>query len=103
MGWTMIRVTERARGEFRRERARLGKPDLGIQISFLYGCGGAGYRVSFTDQATDFDVSQESGGIPIFLDRKSYEGLAGAVIDYRDGEGGGFILEHPDAVLVEFC
>ena len=27
---------------FEEERRRQGKPDLGIQISFLYGCGGAG-------------------------------------------------------------
>ncbi len=99
----MIEITGQARAMFEEERRRQGKPGLGIQISFLYGCGGAGFRVTFTDDPRDFQVQEEIDGVRISLDAQSRDTLRGAVIDYQEGPAGGFVLQHPDAVLVDFC
>jgi len=99
----MITVTEIARKEFEQERARQGRPNLGIRISFLYGCGGAGFRVAFTDDLSDSQVLRDVAGVRIGMDAQSRDALHGAVIDWEAGLGGGFLLRHPDAALVEFC
>lgn len=99
----MITITPLARAIFEEERRRLGRPDLGIQISFLYGCGGAGFRVSFTDEPDGYQALEEVNGVRIFLDAQSRDTLTGAVIDYEEGPQGGFVLRHPEAALVEFC
>jgi Fe-S cluster assembly iron-binding protein IscA len=99
----MITITDNAREKFEQERRRQGRPNLGIRISFLYGCGGAGFRVAFTDDLSDSQVVQEGAGIQIGLDTQSRDALRGAVIDWEEGAGGGFLLRHPDAALVDFC
>lgn len=99
----MITITAQARVKFEEERRRQGKPDLGIQVNFLYGCGGAGYRVIFTDDPRDFQVLENADGVRIFLDTQSRDSLQGAVIDWEEGLQGGFVLRHSDAALVEFC
>jgi Fe-S cluster assembly iron-binding protein IscA len=97
-----IAITERARASFEAERRRQGKPDLGIQVNFLYGCGGAGFRVVFTEEPQGSHVGSAEG-IRIALDAETQARLRGGVIDWEDGEGAGFFLRHPDAALVEFC
>jgi Fe-S cluster assembly iron-binding protein IscA len=99
----MIAISGLAREMFEEERERQGKPDLGIQINFLYGCGGAGFRVTFTDDPQDVQVLQEVDGVRLFLDAQSRDTLQGAVIDWEEGPPKGFILRHPEAALVDFC
>ena len=100
----MITITERARAMFEEERRRQGKPALGIQVTFLYGCGGAGFRVTFTDDPRDFQALSEADGVRFYLDRQSQDTLQGAVIDWEEGPPqAGFVLRHPDAALVDFC
>jgi Fe-S cluster assembly iron-binding protein IscA len=99
----MITITDIAREKFEEERSRQGRPNLGLRISFLYGCGGAGFRVAFTDDLSDSQVLQEAAGIRIGLDTPSRDALRGAVLDWEAGPRGGFLLRHPDAALVEFC
>lgn len=96
----MIRFSDVGLQAFQRERARLAKPGLGVQIAFAYGCGGAGFRVTFTDDPADHHTVQEDRGVRIWLDSQSAAGLDGAVIDH---DGTGFVLRHPDAAIVEFC
>jgi len=96
----MIQFSEAGIRAFERERARLAKPAMGIQIAFTYGCGGAGFRVTFTDEPVDHHTVQEDRGVCIWLDSQAAAGLDGAVIDY---DGTGFLLRHPDAAIVEFC
>ena len=99
----MITITPTARAMFEEERRRQGKPDLGIQVSFLYGCGGAGFRVTFTDAPHDFQALEEADGVQIYLDAQSRDILRGAVLDWDEGPHGGFLLRHPEAALVDFC
>ncbi len=98
-----ITITGQARAMFEEERGRQRKPGLGIQIGFLYGCGGAGFRVTFTDDPHDFATMEEVEGIRIYLDAQSRDTLHGAAIDWEGGCQGGFVLRHPEAALVEFC
>jgi len=97
-----VTITERARASFEAERRRQGKSDLGIQIGFLYGCGGAGFRVVFTEEPQGPHVIN-ADGVRIALDAEAHERLQGAVIDWEEGQEAGFVLQHPDAALVEFC
>lgn len=99
----MISFSPRARAAFEAVRRRQGKPELGIQVSFLYGCGGAGFRVAFTDAPHEFEVVEEAEGVPIYLDPQSRDTLAGAEIDWEEGPPAGFTLRHPQAALVDFC
>jgi Fe-S cluster assembly iron-binding protein IscA len=97
-----IAITGRARVSFEEERLRQGEPDLGIQIGFLYGCGGAGFRVVFTADPQGSDVI-DVDGVRIALDAESRDRLQGAIIDWEDSPEPGFVLRHPDAALVDFC
>jgi Fe-S cluster assembly iron-binding protein IscA len=99
----VITISPKARDMFEEERRRQGKPDLGVQVSFLYGCGGAGFRATFTDDPHDFQVVEEVDGVRIYLDAQSRDTLDGAVFDWEEGAQGGFVLRHPEAALVEFC
>jgi len=98
-----ITIAGRARAMFEEERRRQEKPDLGIQISFLYGCGGAGFRVTFTDDPHNFETVEDMDGVRIYLDAQSRDTLQGATIDWEEGCQGGFVLRHPEAALVDFC
>lgn len=99
-----VSITPLAGARFEEERRRQGKPGLGIQIRFLYGCGGAGFRVTFTDAPHGFEAVEEMDGVRIYLDAQSRDTLAGAVIDWEEGPpGAGFVLRHPEAALVDFC
>lgn len=97
----MLEMSAEARRQFESLR-RGGRPALGIQVSFVYGCGGAGFRVVFTEtpQGT---CRLDLAGIPIALDAESEARLGGGVIDWEAIPVRGFVLRHPDAALVDFC
>ena len=97
-----IAFTDRARAAFEEERQRQTSPDLGVQIGFLYGCGGAGFRVVFTTKPEGSHIV-EADGVRIAMDAESLARLDGAIIDWEAGPESGFLLRYPDAALVEFC
>ena len=97
-----IDITDQARARFEEERRRTGTPELGIQIAFLYGCGGAGFRVAFTPDPQGSLITDVEG-VRIAVDAESVARLDGAIIDWEAGPESGFVLRHPDAALVEFC
>ena len=97
-----FKMTGRARAAFDEERRRAGAPTLGIRIAFVYGCGGAGFRVDFTPDLQGLQVS-EVEGVRIAADAESLARLDGATIDWEAAPAAGFVLRHPDAALVEFC
>ena len=97
-----IAFSDRGRVKFEEERQRQDAPDLGVQIGFLYGCGGAGFRVVFTTNPEGSRVV-DAGGVRIAMDAESFARLDGALIDWEEGPAAGFLLRHPDAALVEFC
>jgi Fe-S cluster assembly iron-binding protein IscA len=97
----MVGISAQARQKFEELRAA-GTPGLGIQIGFVYGCGGAGFRVVFTEDPQGTS-RLDADGVSIALDAESRARLEGAVIDWEASPEAGFVLRHPDAALVEFC
>jgi Fe-S cluster assembly iron-binding protein IscA len=97
----MVGMSAAARRKFEELRAA-GSPALGVQIGFVYGCGGAGFRVLFTPEPQGA-FRCDADGVPIALDAESRDRLHGAVIDWEASPEEGFVLRHPDAALVEFC
>ncbi len=73
-----------------------------LRIAFTTGCGGSGYRLSYTDEPIEEDEVVSVDGIPIALDTMAASRLDGAVIRY-DPEEDGFLLDHPDAVSAVWC
>lgn len=73
-----------------------------LRIAFTTGCGGSGYRLSFTDAPADGDRVIAIDGLRVALDDMAASRLDGAVIGY-DEEEEGYLLDHPDAVSVAWC
>ena len=72
-----------------------------LRIAFTTGCGGSGYRLSYSPP-TDDDEVVDVDGIKVALDSMAASRLEGAVIQY-DPEEDGFLLDHPDAVTAVWC
>jgi Fe-S cluster assembly iron-binding protein IscA len=97
-----IRVTERALEALRSEGIEPSRSVLVIR--YVLGCGGAGYRITFTDRLPgEGMVVETAGGLKICLDDHARSRLTGAAIDYDDKENEGFFLDHPDAAFAAFC
>ncbi|HXG59159.1 MAG TPA: iron-sulfur cluster assembly accessory protein [Thermoanaerobaculia bacterium] len=73
-----------------------------LRVAFTTGCGGSGYRLGFADAPNEGDRVIEIGGLRLALDDMAASRLDGAVITY-DEEGGGYLLDHPDAVTAVWC
>ena len=98
-----IRVTERALAAMRNEGVDLLRSSLVIR--HILGCGGSGYRISYSERPLDDGRRVEAAeGFYVWLDDYSYDRLAGAAIDYDlEKETEGFFLDHPDAAFAAFC
>lgn len=72
-----------------------------LRIAFTTGCGGSGYRLSYSDPI-EGDTVLDVQGAHVALDGMAASRLDGAVIEY-DPEEDGFVLEHPDAVTAVWC
>jgi Fe-S cluster assembly iron-binding protein IscA len=73
-----------------------------LRIAFTTGCGGSGYRLSFTPEPVADDEVTTIDGIVVALDPMAASRLDGAVIRY-DEEEDGYLLDHPDAVAAVWC
>ena len=101
-GLAEVRVTERALAALREEGIDPARSVLVIR--YVLGCGGAGYRITFTDRIPDEGtVLEAGGGLRLWLDDYARSRLGGAAIDYDDKENEGFFLDHKDAAFAAFC
>jgi iron-sulfur cluster assembly protein len=73
-----------------------------LRIAFTTGCGGSGYRLSYADSPNEGDQIVSINGFRVALDDMAASRLEGAVINY-DPEEDGYLLDHPDAVIVAWC
>lgn len=98
-----IRVTDRALAAMRAEGLDPARSVLVIR--YVLGCGGSGYRLSFSDRPIEDGRRVEAGGgLVLSLDEISFSRLAGAAIDYDpEKETEGYRLDHPDAAFAAFC
>ncbi len=68
------------------------------------GCSGFSYVLDLTESAPENDEVQESHGIKILADRKSYLYLNGTEIDFKDEVmGRGFVFKNPNATHTCGC
>jgi iron-sulfur cluster assembly protein len=69
------------------------------------GCSGMSYNLSFDKAPTKFDTVQESEGIRMLVDRKSYLFINGTRIDYggKNVFSRGFQFENPNVVQACGC
>ncbi len=76
-----------------------------LVVRHVLGCGGSGYRLSFSDRPfEDGRRLVTDGGLVICLDELSFSRLGGAAIDYDpEKETEGYLLDHPDAAFAAFC
>ena len=78
---------------------------VGLRV-YVYsgGCSGFRYGMMLEDQPTAEDVTVESNGIRVYVDKQSTQYLAGAEIDYLDTlMGAGFTVNNPNAVSACGC
>ena len=73
-----------------------------LRIAFTTGCGGSGYRLSYADAPQEGDAVVDLGNVRVALDNMAASRLDGATITY-DGDEGGYLLDHPDAVTAVWC
>lgn len=68
------------------------------------GCSGLSYTMQFEEKPGDHDKVQDSEGVRIFVDPKSYLYLNGLTLDYStDLIGGGFKFVNPNATRTCSC
>ena len=85
--------------------AEEGNPDLKLRV-FVQGggCSGFQYGFSFEEQSEDGDFSFTNLGVTLVVDPMSFQYLANAEIDYREGlEGAQFVIRNPNATTTCGC
>jgi len=85
--------------------AEEGNPALKLRV-FVQGggCSGFQYGFSFEEQSEDGDFSFTNLGVTLVVDPMSFQYLANAEIDYREGlEGAQFVIRNPKAKTTCGC
>ena len=80
-------------------------PQMGLRV-YVYsgGCSGFRYGMMLEDQPSNEDITVESRGIKVYVDRQSTQYLSGSEIDYLDTlMGAGFTVNNPNAVSACGC
>jgi iron-sulfur cluster insertion protein len=68
------------------------------------GCSGFQYGFTFDESVEDGDLTVENQGVTLLIDPMSFQYLAGAEIDYREGlEGAQFVIRNPNAKTTCGC
>src|SRR6476469_154741 len=80
-------------------------PNLGLRV-YVYsgGCSGYRYGMMLEDQPSSEDITVQSRGINVYVDKQSTQYLTGSEIDYLDTlMGAGFTVNNPNAVSACGC
>ena len=97
--------TEDAASKVRTLIEEEGNPDLKLRI-FVSGGGCSGFQYGFTfdDTVNIDDTAVQSNGVTLLIDPMSYQYLAGAEVDYKEGiEGTKFVISNPNATSTCGC
>ncbi|MGE3173231.1 MAG: HesB/IscA family protein [Planctomycetota bacterium] len=96
-----IQVTERAAKEIQRVIGEHALPaDCWVRIGAKGGgCSGLSYVLDFdTKGPTEFDLTFETGGVRVVIDKKSEFFMGGTTLDFNDGLlDRGFVFKNPQA------
>lgn len=98
----VVRLTERAIAQVRRQRAKLGKEHEFLRLGVRGGgCSGLSYVIDWeAEPDPEFDVTWDQDGVAIVVDIKSARFLAGSSLDYdiRNLMEGGYVFDNPHAL-----
>jgi len=101
----LVVLSEAAAGKLQELVTAEQNPQMGLRV-YVYsgGCSGFRYGMMLEDQPSNEDVTVESRGIKVYVDRNSTQYLGGAEIDYLDTlMGAGFTVNNPNAVSACGC
>jgi len=101
----LVVLSEAAAGKLQDLVAAEQNPQMGLRV-YVYsgGCSGFRYGMMLEDQPSNEDVTVESRGIKVYVDRNSTQYLSGSEIDYLDTlMGAGFTVNNPNAVSACGC
>ena len=101
----LVVLSEAAAGKLQALVTAEQNPDMGLRV-YVYsgGCSGFRYGMMLEDQPSNEDVTVESRGIKVYVDRNSTQYLTGSEIDYLDTlMGAGFTVNNPNAVSACGC
>lgn len=102
---SIVVLSEAAAGKLTELVEAEQNPNMGLRV-YVYsgGCSGFRYGMMLEDQPSAEDVTVETRGIKVYIDRNSTQYLEGAEIDYLDTlMGAGFTVNNPNAVSACGC
>ncbi|MBY4678306.1 iron-sulfur cluster insertion protein ErpA [Marinobacterium arenosum] len=68
------------------------------------GCAGFSYGFTFDENVADDDTAVENQGVTLVVDAMSFQYLAGAQVDYKEGlQGSQFVVSNPNASTTCGC
>ncbi len=68
------------------------------------GCSGFSYGFTFDENAADDDTRVVKDGVTLVVDPMSFQYLAGAEVDYKEGlQGSQFVIKNPNATTTCGC
>lgn len=100
-----IQFSDRAVRKVRDLIAGEGNDALKLRVFITGGgCSGFSYGFTFDDDVAEDDALVEKGGVTMVVDAMSYQYLAGAEVDYREGlQGAQFVVQNPNASATCGC
>jgi iron-sulfur cluster assembly protein len=101
----LVVLSEAAAGKLQALVEAEQNPQMGLRV-YVYsgGCSGFRYGMMLEDQPSNEDLTVESRGIKVYIDRQSTQYIAGSEIDYLDTlMGAGFTVNNPNAVSACGC
>jgi iron-sulfur cluster assembly accessory protein len=101
----LVVLSDAAAGKLQELVTSEQNPNMGLRV-YVYsgGCSGFRYGMMLEDQPSSVDVTVESRGIKVYVDRNSTQYLSGSEIDYLDTlMGAGFTVNNPNAVSACGC
>lgn len=100
-----LTITEAANHRVKEMMEEQGAENLFLRIGVKGGgCTGLTYGMGFDEEKKEEDLSFESDGIQVLLDKESAPLLQDVTIDYKQNMmGGGFAITNPNAVATCGC
>jgi iron-sulfur cluster assembly protein len=101
----LVVLSEAAAGKLQDLVAAEANPQMGLRV-YVYsgGCSGFRYGMMLEDQPSSDDITVETRGIKVYVDKNSTQYLTGSEIDYLDTlMGAGFTVNNPNAVSACGC
>jgi iron-sulfur cluster insertion protein len=85
--------------------AEEANPNLKLRVYVQGGgCSGFQYGFTFDEAIEEGDATFENQGVTLIVDPMSFQYLAGAEIDYREGlDGAQFVIRNPNAKTTCGC